>query len=156
MAFPLPARAAAFGRRGFCTPAAAALSRPHGRPPPRQQPRWARPAQPQLARGARRGLCGAPVVEAPAVREAEVELEVIGAGAGRPAVQLEVVPGLPRLWVPQYAMDPRTFQEAVSDAGLLTQGVLGVPPDPLAPHRGPLGPSADRERAVGNAPAPVP
>jgi hypothetical protein len=37
--------------------------------------------------------------------------------------------------------------------GLLTQGVPGVPPDPLAPHRGPLGSSADRERAIGNAPA---
>ena len=136
MPFPLPARAA-FGRRGFCTPATAALSRHHGRPPPRQ-PRWARPAQPQLAR---RGLCGAPVVvEAPAVREAEVELEVIGAGAGRPAVQLEVVPGLPRLWVPQYAMDPRTFQEAVSDARLLTQGVLGSHRTPSHRVEDPLDP----------------
>jgi hypothetical protein len=41
-------------------------------------------------------------------------------------------------------------------AGLLTQGVLGVAPDPFAPHRGPLGPSPDRERAIENAPALVP
>jgi hypothetical protein len=43
-------------------------------------------------------------------------------------------------------------------AGLLTQGVLGVPRDPSAPRRGPLGPFPDRERAihVGNAPALVP
>jgi hypothetical protein len=41
-------------------------------------------------------------------------------------------------------------------AGLLTQGVLGVPQDPFASRRGPLGSSADRERAIGNAPALVP
>ena len=39
------------------------------------------------------------------------------------------------------------------EAGLLIQGVPGVPPDPLAPHRGPLGPSLDRGSAIGNAPA---
>jgi hypothetical protein len=37
--------------------------------------------------------------------------------------------------------------------GLLTQGVPGVPQDPLAPRRGTLGPSLDRERAIRNAPA---
>ena len=41
-------------------------------------------------------------------------------------------------------------------AGLLTQGVPGVPQDPLAPRRGTLGPSLDRESAIGNAPALVP
>jgi hypothetical protein len=41
-------------------------------------------------------------------------------------------------------------------AGLLTQGVPGVPPDPFAPRRGPLGSSPDRESATGNAPARVP
>jgi hypothetical protein len=40
--------------------------------------------------------------------------------------------------------------------GLLTQGVPGVPQDPFAPRRGPLGPFPDRERAIGNAPALVP
>ena len=35
--------------------------------------------------------------------------------------------------------------------GLLTQGVSGVPQDPLAPHRGPLGSSPDRDSAIGNA-----
>jgi hypothetical protein len=40
--------------------------------------------------------------------------------------------------------------------GLLIQGVLGVPQDPFAPHRGPLGSSPDRERVVENAPALVP
>jgi hypothetical protein len=40
--------------------------------------------------------------------------------------------------------------------GLLTQGVLGVPQDPLAPRRGPLGSSPDRKSAIGNAPALVP
>ena len=33
-------------------------------------------------------------------------------------------------------------------SGLLTQGVPGVPQDPLAPRRGPLGSSADRDRAI--------
>jgi hypothetical protein len=45
------------------------------------------------------------------------------------------------------------------ESGLLTQGVPpGVPQDPFkAPlHRGPLGPSPDRERAIENAPALVP
>jgi hypothetical protein len=41
-------------------------------------------------------------------------------------------------------------------SGLLTQGVPRVPQDPLAPRRGPLGPSPDRESAIGNAPALVP
>jgi hypothetical protein len=44
-------------------------------------------------------------------------------------------------------------------AGLLTQGVPGVPQDPVAPRGGPLGSSPDRERAIGwigNAPALVP
>jgi hypothetical protein len=41
-------------------------------------------------------------------------------------------------------------------AGLLTQGVPGVPQDSLAPRRGPLGPSPDKEIAIGNAPALVP
>jgi hypothetical protein len=40
--------------------------------------------------------------------------------------------------------------------GLPTQRVLGAPQDSLAPHRGPLGPSPDRESAIGNAPALVP
>ena len=34
---------------------------------------------------------------------------------------------------------------------LLTQGALGVPQDPLAPHRRPLGSSPDMESAIGNA-----
>ena len=38
-------------------------------------------------------------------------------------------------------------------AGLLTQGVPGVPQDSLAPRRGPLGPSPDRESPIENAPA---
>jgi hypothetical protein len=38
------------------------------------------------------------------------------------------------------------------DPGLLIQGVLGVPQDPLAPHRGPLGSSPDRERVVETRP----
>ena len=42
------------------------------------------------------------------------------------------------------------------EAGLLTQGALGVPQDPLAPRRGPLESSPDRERAIENAPALVP
>jgi hypothetical protein len=41
-------------------------------------------------------------------------------------------------------------------SGLLTQGVPGVPQDPSAPRRGPLGSSPDRESAIGNAPALVP
>jgi hypothetical protein len=41
-------------------------------------------------------------------------------------------------------------------SGLLTQGVPGVPQDPLAPRRGPLGPSPDRESSIGNAPVLVP
>jgi hypothetical protein len=40
--------------------------------------------------------------------------------------------------------------------GLLTQGVPGVPQDPLAPLPGPLESSPDRESATGNAPALVP
>jgi hypothetical protein len=36
--------------------------------------------------------------------------------------------------------------------GLLTRGVPWVPPDPLAPRRGPLGFSPDRESAIVNAP----
>jgi hypothetical protein len=46
--------------------------------------------------------------------------------------------------------------KAASKAGLLIQGVPGVPQDPLAPRRGPLGSSPDRGGAVGNAPALVP
>ena len=41
-------------------------------------------------------------------------------------------------------------------AGLLTQGVPGFPQGPLTPRRGPLGPSLDRESAIGNAPALAP
>ena len=41
-------------------------------------------------------------------------------------------------------------------AGLLTQGVPGVPQDPLAPRRRPLGSSPDRNSAVGNVPALLP
>ena len=41
-------------------------------------------------------------------------------------------------------------------AALLTQGVLGVPQDPFAPRRGPLGSSPDRDSAIGNALALVP
>jgi hypothetical protein len=37
--------------------------------------------------------------------------------------------------------------------GLLTQGVPGVPQDPFAPRRGPLGSSPDRESAIGNTSA---
>ena len=37
--------------------------------------------------------------------------------------------------------------------GCSLEGSRGVPPDPFAPRRGPLGPSADRESAIGNAPA---
>jgi hypothetical protein len=37
--------------------------------------------------------------------------------------------------------------------GPLTQGLPGVPQDPLAPRRGPLESSLDRESAIGNAPA---
>jgi hypothetical protein len=33
----------------------------------------------------------------------------------------------------------------------LTQGVPGVPQDPFAPRRGPLGPSRDWDSAIGNA-----
>jgi hypothetical protein len=41
--------------------------------------------------------------------------------------------------------------------GLLAQGVLGGPTGPLlAPRRGPLGSSPDRESPIGNAPALVP
>jgi hypothetical protein len=40
--------------------------------------------------------------------------------------------------------------------GLLTQGVPGVPQDPLAPRRGPLGSSPYRERGIGNAHTLVP
>ena len=40
--------------------------------------------------------------------------------------------------------------------GLLTQGVLGVPQDPFALRRGPLGPSPDRKSPIENAPALVP
>jgi hypothetical protein len=40
--------------------------------------------------------------------------------------------------------------------GLLTQGVPGVPQDPFAPRRGPLGSSPDGESATGNAPTLVP
>ena len=43
--------------------------------------------------------------------------------------------------------------DGLLQAGLLTQGVPGVPQDPLTPRRGPLGPSLDRERAIRNAPA---
>ena len=46
--------------------------------------------------------------------------------------------------------------DAAYRAGLLIQGVPGVPQDPLAPHRGPLGPSPDRDSAIGNASALVP
>ena len=35
------------------------------------------------------------------------------------------------------------------EPGLLTQGVTGVPQDPLVPRRGPLGSSPDRESAKG-------
>jgi hypothetical protein len=38
----------------------------------------------------------------------------------------------------------------------ITQGVPGVPQDPLAPRRGPLRSSAYRERAIENVPALVP
>jgi hypothetical protein len=41
-------------------------------------------------------------------------------------------------------------------AGLLTQGVPGVPQDPFAPHRRPLISYPDRESPIGNAPALVP
>ena len=41
-------------------------------------------------------------------------------------------------------------------SGLLTQGVPGVPRDPFAPRRGPLGSSPDRESAIGNAHGLVP
>jgi hypothetical protein len=44
-------------------------------------------------------------------------------------------------------------------AAINSSGVPGVPQDPLAPRRGPLGrfgSSPDRERAIGNAPALVP
>jgi hypothetical protein len=41
-------------------------------------------------------------------------------------------------------------------AGLLTQGSLGVPQDPLAPRRGPLESSPDKQSTIGNAPALVP
>ena len=41
--------------------------------------------------------------------------------------------------------------------GLLTKGVLGVPQNPLTPHRGPPGPAPpDRKSAIGDAPALVP
>ena len=46
--------------------------------------------------------------------------------------------------------------DATYRAGLPIQGVLGIPQDPLAPRRGTLGSSPDRERAVENAPALVP
>jgi hypothetical protein len=39
--------------------------------------------------------------------------------------------------------------------GLLTQGVPGVPQDPLAPRRGPIGPSPDRENAPALVPGPL-
>jgi hypothetical protein len=42
------------------------------------------------------------------------------------------------------------------ESGLLTQGVPGVPQDPLMPRRGPLGSAPDREKAIGNADALVP
>jgi hypothetical protein len=56
-------------------------------------------------------------------------------------------------WVGQVAgkREGRRFR-----AGLLTQGVPGVLWDPLALRRGPLGCSADRENAIGNAAALVP
>ena len=47
-------------------------------------------------------------------------------------------------------------QLRLSAAGLLTQGVPGVLQDPLAPRRGPLGPSPYRESASVNALALVP
>jgi hypothetical protein len=37
-----------------------------------------------------------------------------------------------------------TLQELGFRSGLLTQGVPGVPQDPFAPRRGPLGPSLSR------------
>ena len=43
------------------------------------------------------------------------------------------------------------------EQGCQLTGVPGVPQqDPLAPRRGPLGSSPDRESAIGNAPALVP
>jgi hypothetical protein len=40
--------------------------------------------------------------------------------------------------------------------GLIMQGVPGVPQNPFAPRRGPLGFSPDRESAIGNVPVIVP
>jgi hypothetical protein len=48
------------------------------------------------------------------------------------------------------------IQDQPWEPGLLTQGVPGVPHDPFAPRRGPLGSSPDRESSIGNAPALVP
>jgi hypothetical protein len=52
--------------------------------------------------------------------------------------------------------DPEEGGSPCAEPGLLTQGVPVVPQDPLAPRRGPLGSSPDRESAIGNAPALVP
>jgi hypothetical protein len=54
------------------------------------------------------------------------------------------------------ATDMPTDGNACQQPGLITQGVPGVPQDPLAPRRGPLRPSPDRDSAIGSAPALVP
>jgi hypothetical protein len=54
------------------------------------------------------------------------------------------------------AEDDAAAKACTYSPGLLTQGVPGVPQDPLAPPCGPLRYSPVRERAIGNAPALVP
>jgi hypothetical protein len=52
-----------------------------------------------------------------------------------------------------------TSDGAAFEAGLQTRGAGPggpIPQDPLAPRRGPLGSSPDRQSAIGNAPALVP
>jgi hypothetical protein len=54
------------------------------------------------------------------------------------------------------AIDSALRRPGRLDPGLPTQGVPGVPQDPLAPPCGPLGSSPDRESAIGRAPSLVP
>jgi hypothetical protein len=65
--------------------------------------------------------------------------------------------GWARALEPDLSSDPEDYGSQYPNtmfyAGLLTRGVLGVPMDPLAPPRGPLGSAPDRESAKGNAPA---
>ena len=73
-------------------------------------------------------------------------LSITPAPTGRPDAAGETGESVARTW---FRLVLVIYRAAIS---LLTQGVPpGVPQDPLAPHRGPLGPSPDRESAVGNA-----